>query len=459
MCHFTPATYIVWSILSILLGIFLVYHLWCFDRFRCLRWNQGSQGTFKRVMTYAYLLSVPLLITYAVGFSVIKYSEGFIELPGFGIIPNPYELWTSAHRNAIIPLYFCVACAWGLEMVTHLEELCFWLFVVNLGPTQKDWFGSLYFRTWIVGSSIAVLYMPLVTILTRSDPLKCEVYTFLAGSLGSLCLTLWFLPVLYYFQPFLDGLRKEGVDMNTIIRLTKFHELNTIRTMLRLCFAIPIFILAVDGLRPHHHVNESMCVAPKFLSILAGFGIILSSAMTLIFFPRSIENEIAAHDVGIRSRIFTTRSHLALVSHEQELCGTYDVADTATDSKDARPSSLYPVPSSLPQSQMDIEPALPQRPSSLTPLPLPDSFPLSPNRYRSSLNSRTPPPTAKSLSENVDRFNNPATKVSLFRQSLRSPIGTYISHQTRTVSWHQSTSSADCVHRRSDIDLRGRPRW
>jgi hypothetical protein len=52
------------------LGIFLVYHLWCFDRFRCLRcvvsilclhfrawferpvrWNQGSQGTFKRVMT------------------------------------------------------------------------------------------------------------------------------------------------------------------------------------------------------------------------------------------------------------------------------------------------------------------------------------------------------------------------------------------------------------------------
>lgn len=95
-------------------------------------------------------------------------------------------------------------------------ELCFWLFVVNLGPTQKDWFGSLYFRTWIVGSSIAIFYMPLVTIITRSDPLKvqfcdsaivntsdltfrlskCEAYTFLAGSLGSLCLTLWFLPVL-----------------------------------------------------------------------------------------------------------------------------------------------------------------------------------------------------------------------------------------------------------------------
>ena len=78
---------------------------------------------------------------------------------------------------------------------------------------QKDWFRSLYFKTWIVGSVVAILYMPLVTLCTRSDPLKvrchlyaddsvlmlstkCEAYTFLAGSLGSLALTLWFLPVL-----------------------------------------------------------------------------------------------------------------------------------------------------------------------------------------------------------------------------------------------------------------------
>ena len=51
-------------------------------------------------------------------------------------------------------------------------ELCFWLFVVNVGSRQRDWFSSLYFRTWIIGSSIAILYMPLVVLLTRSDPLK-----------------------------------------------------------------------------------------------------------------------------------------------------------------------------------------------------------------------------------------------------------------------------------------------
>lgn len=51
------------------------------------------------------------------------------------------------------------------------------MFVVNVGPKQVDWFHSLYFRAWMVGSGIAVLYMPLVTILTRSDPLKVRFHS------------------------------------------------------------------------------------------------------------------------------------------------------------------------------------------------------------------------------------------------------------------------------------------
>lgn len=30
----------------------------------------------------------------------------------------------------------------------------------------------MYFKIWIGGSILAVIYMPLVTILTRSNPLK-----------------------------------------------------------------------------------------------------------------------------------------------------------------------------------------------------------------------------------------------------------------------------------------------
>lgn len=66
------------------------------------RWDNGPySGAFKRVMTvsskivavavfhssiskYSYLLSVPLIITYAVGFAVIKYKEGYAFLPSVG---------------------------------------------------------------------------------------------------------------------------------------------------------------------------------------------------------------------------------------------------------------------------------------------------------------------------------------------------------------------------------------
>ncbi|KAF5320882.1 hypothetical protein D9619_001609 [Psilocybe cf. subviscida] len=305
MSHSSPASYLVWSLLTFLLGVFLVFHLWSFDRFKCLRWDSGAgSGAFKRVMTYSYLITIPMILTYAAGNAAIKYHEGFIAHPTLGIIPKPYQLWEKSAQDTIFPLMLLFSVGWGLEMVTHLEELCFWLFLVNSGSSQQSWFKSFYFRTWIVGSSLAVAYMPIVTCVTKSklDPLKSEAFTFLAGSLGSLSLTLWFTPILWTFPAFLRNLKDEGVDTATIVRLTKFSELNTIRVVFRFLFTVPLLILGVDGVRPHNHINESM-LWTDFLIMVAGFGCVISSGITLvltlssqIFFPRSIEGEIAARD-------------------------------------------------------------------------------------------------------------------------------------------------------------------
>lgn len=88
----------------------------------------------------------------------------------------------------------------------RILELCFWLFLVNSGSGQQDWFHSYYFKIWIGGSVIALAYMPIVTTVTRSDPLKNEAFTFLAGSLGSLSLTVWFTPILYEPLPYSSSL-------------------------------------------------------------------------------------------------------------------------------------------------------------------------------------------------------------------------------------------------------------
>ncbi|KAJ7750148.1 hypothetical protein DFH07DRAFT_922886 [Mycena maculata] len=294
MSHLSPAPYLVWSIISSILFAFLLYHLWSFDRFQCLKWNNGPySGAFKRVMTYSYMLSVPLLMTFAFGFAIIKYQQGFVEFEG-SIIAMPYTMWPESARRAIFPLTLAFSVGWSLEMITHLEELCFWLFLVNAGSVQQDWFRSWYFRTWIFGSIVATIYMPLLTILTRADPLQSEAYTFLGGSIGSLSLTLWFTPILWAFPAFLGSLKAEGVDTATIVRLTKFHELNTIRVVFRFIFVVPLVILGADGVSAHSHVNESM-LWTDFLTIIAAFGLCISSALTLvIFFPRSVEGEIAA---------------------------------------------------------------------------------------------------------------------------------------------------------------------
>jgi len=265
----------------------------------CRRWNHGPySGAFKRAMTYSYLLSVPLMMTYSLGFAIIKYIEGFVFIPGFGVVPKPFELWRDDARRAIFPLYLTFAVAWSLEMVTHLEELCFWLFLVNAGSARRDWFRSVYFRTWLVGSVIAICYMPLVTIFTRSDVLKCEAYTFLAGSLGSLSITICFLPILWTFPAFLRNLRSQGVEKETVTRLTKFHELNTLRVIFRFLFVAPLVILGIDGVRPHQHINESM-IWTDLLAMISALGCVVSSGITLvIFFPRSIDGEIAAKEAA-----------------------------------------------------------------------------------------------------------------------------------------------------------------
>ncbi|KAF7364285.1 hypothetical protein MSAN_01088400 [Mycena sanguinolenta] len=299
MSHTSPASYLVWGIVSAIIFIFLVYHMYSFDRFRCLRWNHNA-GAFKRIMTYSYLLGVPMIMTFALGSAAIKYRQGFIVFEG-AIVPKPYQLWPEADQKAIFPLMLMFTVAWSFEMITHLEELCFWYFVVK-SSGQQNWFRSRYFRVWVVGSCCAITYMPLLTILTRHDALKSEAFTFLGGSIGSLCLTLCFAPILWAFPEFLAGLKSAGVDNGTIVRLTKFHELNTIRVIFRFIFVVPLFTLGVDGVRAHKHINEYM-IWTDFLTMISGFGCGISSALTLvIFFPRNIEDEIAAKEAAREKR-------------------------------------------------------------------------------------------------------------------------------------------------------------
>lgn len=293
MTHLSPAIFAMWSVSSVLLTAFCFHHIWHYDRFRCLLTNHGPySGAFKRLMTYTYVLTLPMITIYSVGNAVIKYQEGFVSTADFGVVPKPYAQWTKAHQDATFPLLMFFAIGFGLEMTTHLEELCFWMFLMNATASSQDWFRSAYFGIWACGSLAALVCVPVTAAIFRNNPLQSEAYTFLVGSIGSLALTIFFVPTLYSFPEFMRNLVKHGVDKPTIMRLMKFYELNRLRIFFRLLFVLPLVILGIDGVRPHDHpINQSMFWTDLF-GVTAAFGCIVSSAITLlIFFPRSEENE------------------------------------------------------------------------------------------------------------------------------------------------------------------------
>ena len=107
--------------------------------------------------------------------------------------------------------------------------------------------------------------------------------------------------------------------------------MQTIRVVFRFLFTVPLAILAIDGVRPHAHINQNSFATgatcyfahsmhtdgynSDFLVMIAGIGCAVSSAITLvvgtcsqksfdhamtkqIFFPRSIEGEIATRDAA-----------------------------------------------------------------------------------------------------------------------------------------------------------------
>lgn len=72
-------------------------------------------------------------MTYALGFAIIKYNEGFVFIPGLGgehlslhdsillvdlapVVPKPFQLWDDTAKGAIFPLYLTFSVAWSLEM-------------------------------------------------------------------------------------------------------------------------------------------------------------------------------------------------------------------------------------------------------------------------------------------------------------------------------------------------------
>ncbi|KAJ7935378.1 hypothetical protein B0H13DRAFT_525328 [Mycena leptocephala] len=306
MSNGSPSAYLLWALLSAFFFTFMLIHLWSYDKFKCLRWDSGRQpGAFKRVMTYSYFATVPLLMVFSVAMAALKYEEGSIALPDGTSMPRPFAAWQKNHLQWIIPLYFTLSIAWALELVTHLEELTFWLFLLHQGPRKRDWFHCWEFRTWYLGSLVAILGMPLTTLMKRHNVETCAAWIFLAGASAGTFTTLCFLYVLANFPSFIRSVKAEGAEPDVVVRLATFYHLNCIRVVFRFLFTVPLLTLGVDGLVDHTFAVVGSPFWSDILLMMGAIGCFVSSAITmLVFFPRSITYEAGykAHALSHHSK-------------------------------------------------------------------------------------------------------------------------------------------------------------
>ncbi|KAH9980665.1 hypothetical protein BJV74DRAFT_97502 [Russula compacta] len=293
MSNGSSTAFLSWAILACLFLAFLFYHLWSYDHLQCIKWNAGRQpGAFRRLMTYSYLGSTPLLIIFAVGITILKFKEGFVVLSEHEVLPKPPDLWSKDRQHTLLALFFVFSIAWALEQVTHFEELAFWLFLLDQREEKRDWFTSWEYRLWSICCFASILGMPLTTLVARHDIVTVDAWTFLVGALSSSTTNVLFIYVLVRFPVFFRHVKAEGADPDVVVRLATFYELNLIRIVFRFAAAIPLLVLAVDGIRGSHKINDSLFWSDILLMISA-IGQFISSIITImIFFPRSLTREI-----------------------------------------------------------------------------------------------------------------------------------------------------------------------
>ena len=135
-----------------------------------------------------------------------------------------------------------------------------------------------------VGSAIAVVGMPVTTLLARVDltyvclaritnlhdanqaASQTLAWILLTGSLASTCTTICFFYVLARFPHFIQQVKGEGAEPTVVVRLITFYQLNVsllasltpaldervskqIRVVFRFIYTVPLLIVAADGIQ------------------------------------------------------------------------------------------------------------------------------------------------------------------------------------------------------------------
>ncbi|WVQ98181.1 hypothetical protein IAU59_005303 [Kwoniella sp. CBS 9459] len=295
MCHESPSAQFLGAMVTILGDVFMVWHLWRYDKFRCLLFTRRS--AFRFIIVWKFIVSMALFTAWNVILVWVKYEEYYAVVPisptESEIMPVPFQLWDAHKQRLVRASYYMLAIAWALVLAIHSEETLYWAYLI--GSIRKrsagSWFGSIWFKVWLASCVLVCGVLPGVANVETTNLIKMEGNIFMTGSILASCLFSMSMWLLFVFPSFIKESRRQGANPEVISRLYYFKELNTIRTIFRMLYVACILTLSIDGFTEHKHVNSS----PFWLDLFYVCGLVFvftSNGLSLmILLPRNLESE------------------------------------------------------------------------------------------------------------------------------------------------------------------------
>ncbi|WVW78300.1 hypothetical protein I302_100254 [Kwoniella bestiolae CBS 10118] len=295
MCHESPTAQFLGCLATILGDLFLIWHLWKYDKFRCMLFSKRS--AFRFIIVWMFVISAILFTGWNVILVWVKYTEYYAVVPISAheseIMPVPYQLWEQRKQDYVRFSYQLLCVGWGIILAIHSEETLYWAYLINAirKRDNRNWFRSIWFKLWVLISITVITLIPAIGNLETKNLIKMEANIFMTGSVLATLLFFMSLWLWLVFPGFVNESRRQGANADVMARLEYFKEMNGVRTLFRFLYVFCIMTLSVDGHTKHKHVNTTPFWLDLFF-VCGLFFVFTSNGLSLmILLPRNTHLE------------------------------------------------------------------------------------------------------------------------------------------------------------------------
>ncbi|KAK8854847.1 hypothetical protein IAR55_003586 [Kwoniella newhampshirensis] len=141
----TPAALSFAGLSALTAVIFIIWHTWHYDKWRCLLFTKDDW--FRAMMCHILVWSIILFFTYAWLSVHVAYTEYWVYIPQIDkTIVSPWQLWSQRNQDIWRGALYIMSVGWGLLQGVHLEEFLYWGYLMRSiqtpGGPKTSWLRS-----------------------------------------------------------------------------------------------------------------------------------------------------------------------------------------------------------------------------------------------------------------------------------------------------------------------------